>query len=245
MTKRPFIHKPKRQKKGISFWDAEYAEGGHLKLSDDASEDFEKFTRFLVRQTKKELLNPTGSVLDMGCGNGRNLVYLAETFGMHGHGYDISGSAIKQAVAASSQYNLEYTARSMAGDVDLSDESQTLVLDMMSSHFLSKAERAHMREEVHRVLKPGGWFFVKTFLRDGDMHSARLLKEFPAHEEGTYTHPVMGMVEHVYYEDELIEFLEEKFVIHKIYRSHKHISKGKARKRRTISIYAQKSPFEK
>ncbi|MDC1205617.1 class I SAM-dependent methyltransferase [Candidatus Pacebacteria bacterium] len=243
MSKRPFIRKPKRKKHGTTFWDNEYSEGGTLKLSDDASEDLEKFTRWLERQTKREFLNPTSCVLDMGCGNGRNLVYLAEKFGMHGTGYDISPAAIKQAVTASTKYNIKYVARSMTGDIDLPDQSQTFVLDMMSSHFLNKSEREHMREEVHRVLKPGGWFFVKTFLRDGDLHTGRLLKEFPTKEEGTYKHPVMGMDEHVYYEEDLIKFLEERFVIHKVYRSHKHISRGKARKRRTISIYAERNPF--
>lgn len=100
-----------------------------------------------------------------------------------------------------------------------------------------------MRDEVFRVLKPGGWFFIKTFLRDGDLHTERLLKEFPAGEDGTYIHPIMGMKEHVYFEDELIEFLEAKFTVHKVYRSHKHISRGKARKRRTISLYVEKPAF--
>jgi SAM-dependent methyltransferase len=243
MAKRPFVRKQKRKKHGATFWDNEYASGDHLKLSEDASDDLEKFTRWLERRTKRELLNPTGSVLDLGCGNGRNLLYLAETFGMHGIGYDISTAAIKQAKALSDNYQIMYEARSIAGDIPLPDASQTFVLDMMSSHFLDKNERTHLRDEAFRVLKPGGWLFMKTFLRDGDLHSERLLKEFPTKEEGTYTHPVMGMPEHVYFENELIEFLEEKFTVHKVYRSHKHISRGKARKRRTIAVYAEKPAF--
>jgi hypothetical protein len=50
----------------------------------------------------------------------------------------------------------------------------------------------------------------------------------------------MGVAEFVYSEEELIEFLSEKFIIRKIYRSHRHISKGKASKRRTITVYAEK-----
>ena len=41
-------------------------------------------------------------------------------------------------------------------------------------------------------------------------------------------------------EDELVNFLGEKFIVHKVYRSHKHSFKGRARKRRTISVYAEK-----
>lgn len=243
MPKRPFIRKQKRKKHGAAFWDQEYTDGGHLKLSDDAGEDLKKFTRWLIRQSGHDQLNATNSVFDAGCGNGRNLIFLAEEFGMHGAGYDISAAAIKLAKVASAQHQLSYETRSIAGDITLPSESQTLVLDMMSSHFLNAAERTHLRDEVFRILKPGGWLFMKTFLRDGDLHSERLLKEFPTKEDGTYVHPVMGVPEHVYFENELTDFLEEKFVIHKIYRSHKHISHGKARKRRTISIYAEKSAY--
>ena len=37
-----------------------------------------------------------------------------------------------------------------------------------------------------------------------------------------------------------VAFLGEKFIVRKIYRSHKHAFKGKAKKRRTISVYAEK-----
>lgn len=244
MAKRPFKRKIKRKVGGTSFWDKEYAHGGHLKLSDDAGEDFVKFTRWLQRQTSKEFLNPTMSALDLGCGNGRNLHYLHDTFGMHGVGYDTSSAAIKQAKLGDTGGALHFEVRSIAGAIPLPNDSQALALDMMSSHFLSRSEREHMRDEVYRILRPGGWFFVKTFLRDGDLHTRRLLKEFPAKEDGTYIHPVMNVPEHVYYEEELMAFLEEKFIVHKTYRSHKHISHGKARKRRTISVYAQKDPFD-
>lgn len=245
MPKRPFKRKIKRRTHGSTFWDQEYAnQGGHLKLSDDAGEDLKKFTRWLERRTGRELLNPTSSVLDIGCGNGRNSLFLAEAFGMHGTGYDISSAAIKQANAAKGEHQFDFSVRSMAEAIPLPDDSQLLVLDMMSSHFLNEQQRTRLRDEIYRVLKPGGWLFMKTFLRDGDLHTKRLLEEFPTDEDGTYVHPVMGMREHVYFESELTEFLEAGgFTIHKSYRSHKHIARGKARKRRTISLYVHKPAF--
>lgn len=238
-----FVRKPKRKRHGKAFWDAEYTAGGHLKLSTEPAEDLEKFTRWLVRYYKKEFLNPTKSVLDLGCGNGRNLIYLAREFGMHGLGFDISESAVQQAKTAAAELPLEFSARLIAGELPVDSESQTIVLDMMTSHFLNAAQRITLRDEVFRVLKPGGWFFLKTFLRDGDLHTKRLLSEHPAEEPGTYIHPVMGMREYVPYEADLLAFLGEHFTIHQHYRSHKHISKGKAHKRRTISVYAQKPLF--
>lgn len=120
------------------------------------------------------------------------------------------------------------------------DESQAIALDMMTSHFLDKDGRQQLRDELFRTLKQGGYLFMKTFLKDDDLHTTRLLKDHPGTEEGTYIHPVMGVAEYVYSEEELVNFLSEKFIIRKIYRSHKHAFRGQARKRRTISIYAEK-----
>lgn len=245
MPKRPFIRKQKRRQHGQTFWDSEYAKGGeHLALSSDESEDLAKFTRWLGRQKNEVAPNKTSTVVDLGCGNGRNLIFLAREFNVSGVGYDSSTAAIAEAKRAKGDLPLEFEARSIAGDLNLPDSSYDLALDMMTSHFLNSKEREYLRDEIHRLLRPGGWLFMKTFLLDDDLHSARLLKDYPTDEAGTYTHPVIGVPEHVYSEEELTDFLGEKFLIHKIYRSHKHKSHGKARKRRTVSVYAQKDPYQ-
>ncbi|OGG85750.1 hypothetical protein A2392_03095 [Candidatus Kaiserbacteria bacterium RIFOXYB1_FULL_46_14] len=245
MPKRPFIRKQKRKKHGATFWDSEYASGGeHLALSEEESEDFAKFTRWLSRQKNELVLRRDTHALDLGSGNGRNLIFLAREFGTIGVGYDLSTAAVAEAKRLSADLPITYEARSIAGKVDLEDSSQDLVLDMMTSHFLVATEREALRNEIHRVLRPGGWLFMKTFLRDDDLHTERLLKEFPADEPGSYIHPVIGVLEHAYSEEELLEFLSLKFVVHKVYRSHKHRAHGKARKRRTVSIYAQKDPYK-
>ena len=240
-----FVKKKKHKKHGATFWDTEYKNPTHLKLSTNPSEDLEKFTRWIIRQKYLEILSPDSHTLDVGCGNGRNLIYLNQTFGNRGVGYDVSKAAIAQAVAASSGLPISYTARNIAGSFDdIKDESQDLVLDMMTSHFLNKNERLGLRDEVHRVLKPGGFLFIKTFLKDGDLHTRRLLIDRPGSEEGSYIHPVMGVAEYVYSEEELFEFLSEKFIIRKIYRSHKHAHKGQARRRRTITMYVEKDRYK-
>jgi len=92
----------KRKRSGQAFWDAEYKDGGHLALSMNPSEDLEKFVRWLEREEGRKVLNITSSVLDLGCGNGRNLIWLSETYGMRGVGYDISSEAVKQSLFRSS-----------------------------------------------------------------------------------------------------------------------------------------------
>lgn len=235
----------KRTRHGSAFWDSEYSNPEHLALSDNASEDLMKFCRWLERETKGARANITASAIDMGCGNGRNLVYLAREYGMRGIGYDSSSAAIREAKRLSADLPLRYEVRSIAGAISEANDSQTIALDMMSSHFLKADDRRLLRDELHRVLKPGGYLFMKTFVSDGDLHTKRLLAEHPGPEPGTYMHPVIGVPEYAYSEAELVDFLSEKFTVLKTYLSHKHVSHGKARKRRTISVYAEKDPYKR
>jgi SAM-dependent methyltransferase len=235
-----FTKKKKRKTHGASFWDKEYTTPEHLKLSTVESGDLAKFTRWAERNNLAHLFQQNEQVVDAGCGNGRNLIYLAKEFRLKGFGVDISAAAIAQARRASEKLRITYHVGSAGSPLPLPDASQSLALDMMTSHFLDKAGRARLRDELHRVLKPGGFLFMKTFLKDEDLHTARLLKDHPGEEPGSYIHPVMGVAEYVYSEDELVSFLSEKFIVRKIYRSHRHATKGGAGKRRTISIYAEK-----
>lgn len=230
----------KKRGGGADFWNQEYRTGDHLALSIKPSEDFVKFLRWLERESGRTYLNPTMSALDLGCGNGRNLSYLGTTYGMRGVGIDISSQAIAQAKNLSTGLPLTYEVRSIAGDLPVADESQMLVLDMMASHVLTHAERAHLHREIFRVLRPGGFYLLKTFLSDDDRHAKRLLKENPGKEEGSYIHPVIGVAEYVFGEDEIIGLVEENFIVRKSLKSHGHLRKAGTAKRRSITIYAQK-----
>ena len=226
--------------KHSAFWDKEYKTPKHLALSDEPAEDLEKFCRWAERNYGRRFLNPLSRVLDLGCGNGRNLIFLAQTYGMRGVGYDISSEAVKLGERVSGDLPITYTARSIEGSLDLPDASVDIVLDMMTSHFLKEKERKVLRAEILRVLKPGGWLFFKSFLADQDLHARRLLKESPADEKDSYIHPKLGVYEHVWTEEALHEFFSSHFEIRKIERSFKHMRRGRAFKRRTIVAYLQK-----
>lgn len=238
--------------KHSEFWNKEYKTSEHLALSDEPAEDLEKFCRWVERNYGRRFLNVTARALDLGCGNGRNLVFLAKTYGMRGVGYDISSEAVAQARRGSrllmkeggqaGELPIIYTTRPIEGAIDLPDNSVDIVLDMMTSHFLREKERETLRGEILRVLKPGGWLFFKSFLAEKDLHVRRLLKEHPADEKDSYVHPKLGVYEHVWTEESLREFFGHHFEIHKIERSHKHLLRGRAWKRRTITAYLQK-PF--
>lgn len=238
-----------RKKK--DFWNKEYAKAAHLALSDEPAEDLVKFTRFLQRKSGKELLNVTRRFVDIGCGNGRNAIFLAREFGMYGLGYDASREAINAAKETAGELPIEFQIRDIREPIPLPDASVTLAMDMMASHVLVKGEREKLKEEILRVLKPGGWLFFKTFLRDEDRNAEELLQTFPGPEEGMYIHPEIKKPEYVWWEKDIYEFFASPaeaggeggshFTVHKLERSHKHVNKkGGAWKRRTASVYLQK-----
>lgn len=227
-------------KNSRNFWNKEYKSKDHLALSTEPAEDLLKFTRWILRHFNKQFLNKHARVLDLGCGNGRNLFYLANTFGVSGKGYDISEEAIRHAKnICTGIESISFGVGSIEPPIPEADGSATFVLDMMTSHFLNESSRTELRKEILRILKPDGWLFLKTFLTDDDAHAKRLLRDHPADEAGSYIHPEIGVLEHTYTEGEILTELEKDFYIHKIVKSHRH-KHNTGSKRRSISIYAQK-----
>lgn len=222
------------------FWNKEYAKGEHLALSENPSEDLLKFLRWFEREYDHPLLGPTSSVLDIGCGNGRNLIHLSREYGARGLGFDTSEEALSQAKKAGAKLLLNFERRRAQEPLPREEGSQTLVLDMMVSHFLNKEEREKLRKEIVRILKPNGWLFLKMFLLDEDRNAKKLLRENPGPEAGSYIHPTFGTTEHVSTEEEIMKELENLFTVHRAKKSHAHLLHGRAYKRRSISIYAQK-----
>ncbi|MEI8062041.1 MAG: methyltransferase domain-containing protein [bacterium] len=244
MKPRPTNNKKGRNSK--SFWDKEYKSSEHLMLSTEPSSDMVKFCHWAERNSEWFPFPKQGLIIDVGCGNGRNVTYLCETYKMRGLGFDISEVAVNQArkIATEKKLAIEFKVQSAKDPLPAKDESFDIVLDMMTSHFLNQEERALYLTEVVRVLKPFGWFFFKSFIIDEDAHAHRLLREHPGEEKGTYIHPKIGVAEHVWGEEELRSFLEPNFIIHKFMMSHKHMIDGKPWKRRTVSVYAEKKRAE-
>ncbi|MFA6050218.1 MAG: class I SAM-dependent methyltransferase [Candidatus Paceibacterota bacterium] len=223
-----------------AFWNKEYKSGEHLALSTEPSSDLETFVHWAERNAEWPAFPKDGFILDVGCGNGRNIIPLAKEAGMKGFGFDISGEAITQARKAAGDLPIEFETRSASDDLPLPDESVDVVLDMMTSHFLKKEERDRYLQELVRVMKPYAWLFFKSFLLEGDQNAHRMIKENPGGEENSYIHPRIGVYEYVWTESALVDFFSPYFKIHKMIKSYKHVMDGKPWKRRTVSLYLEK-----
>lgn len=222
-----------------SAWEREYQNPKFVSLGTDAAQDVKDFAKWLRRKQGIEI--DGAKILDLGCGAGKNSIYFAG-HGAQVTGYDFSKVAITVAKERADKENLSinFEVRSIGELLPLDHASVDIVLDVMSSHALSNTEQAVYVSELNRVLKPGGYAFIRTFILDGDNNAKKLIKEFPGIEQQSYVLPETGMTEHVFTEKELKDFYKD-FTILNFEKEFGYQRWGnQSYKRRYALIYLQK-----
>jgi SAM-dependent methyltransferase len=105
----------------------------------------------------------TGTVLDVGCGTGEHVLYLASR-GFEVWGVDSSPRAIEKARAKSAQRGLVATLLVFdALKIEKLGRTFDTVIDSGFFHSLSDDERARFVEGLAKVLKAGGRYFMLCF----------------------------------------------------------------------------------
>ncbi len=108
-----------------------------------------------------------GRAIDLGCGNGRNAIYLAQQ-GFAVEGVDYSESAMQWARERVLEAGVQVTlTRRSVFDLELMDVSYDLVYDSGCFHHIAPHRRQRYVELVSRTLKPGGVFGLVCFKPEG------------------------------------------------------------------------------
>ena len=123
-----------------------------------------------LRETAKSL-GLSGSMLDVGCGEGYYCAYLAQQLGMELTGLDISKEAVRCAAA---KYKGPLWICGTAAHIPVADHSA----DLMTSLFALT-----MPEEFHRILKPEGLFFQVLAAEDHLMGLKHIIYDQINHKE--------------------------------------------------------------
>ena len=112
------------------------------------------------------LIRP-GRALELGCGNGRNTVFLARR-GFSVEAIDYSQTAIEWARDRVTEAGVSVSLRrqSVFG-LELEAGAYDLVYDSGCFHHLPPHRRSRYVERVTHALKPGGWFGLTCFRPEG------------------------------------------------------------------------------
>jgi SAM-dependent methyltransferase len=120
---------------------------------------------YLIDQLLRGRLDGRRRVLDAGCGDGRNLVYLLQR-GFACFGIDREPAAVEHVRSLAARLSADSPAANfVVGELDRlpwGDATMDAVLCSAVLHFA--ADEAHfgrMMEEMWRVLAPGGMFFAR------------------------------------------------------------------------------------
>ncbi len=108
-------------------------------------------------------------ILDVGCGTGTNSIRLAEKFGCHVIGIDISEKMIERAKEKATSSNMTDNVEFMVGDayhLQFQNDSFDVIITIFVSHLLD-LHRAF--KEFKRVLKVGGYIGLNELYKEDEI----------------------------------------------------------------------------
>lgn len=198
-------------------WEREYKTSQLLSPSNVPQADVMRFVRWLKKECRKrgERLDLRGMrVLDLGSGTGRNALYFAkEGAQVVGLEFAPTALALARAYAEECKIPIDYRLQSIAEPYPIQDASIDIALDVTSSNSLSDAERGAYLHELARVMKPGGFLFLRALSLEGDVHAKELIRRSPGPDPDTYVHPDLNLVEKTFTRETLFAAYEPVFQI--------------------------------
>jgi SAM-dependent methyltransferase len=221
-------------------WEREYQNPQLIVMGDEPRSDLKQYVKYLRKVEKVNVENL--DVLDLGSGSGKNANYLAE-MGNRVVGLDISSTAVNLAISRAKEMNVkvDYRVADIGSKYPFDDNYFDLAIDIMSSNSLNESERKMYLEEAHRVLKLGGYFFVRALCKDGDTNAKNLLKLCPGSEHDTYIIKEMNLVERVFSREDFINMYSKYFKIQDLVKKTNHAQfNGRSYKRNYWLAYMKK-----
>jgi len=148
------------------FWDTFYS-------------DREKGIPFFVNSPDENLVSYFdrnflygGKVLELGCGPGRNAIYLAAK-GCTVDAVDLSRESLKWAKERASKSDLQINfIHKNIFDLEIQDGTYDLVYDSGCFHHIAPHRRISYIDVVKKALKPGGLFAITCFIQGGEFGGA-------------------------------------------------------------------------
>lgn len=195
-----------------NIWEKEYKNPLLVTKKDGPQRDTLRFLKFLKKEEKHKIEGR--AILDLGCGTGRNANYLGD-LGNKVIGIEISKTALSLAISRAKDLGIvvDYRLADIGENYNIENNSIDIVLDVTSSNSLDEKGRENYLKEVDRVLKKGGYFFVRALCKDGNKNVKNLLKSSPGKEHDTYIIKEIGLTERVFSRDDFVKMYSKYFKI--------------------------------
>lgn len=172
----------------------------------DAKKGSSGLVPFLEFLKKNNIENVVG--LEMCCGKGRNVMWLAMQFEIQKmYGFDFSDVAMEEAKKRVREEGLEAKTQ-----FDVMDATETWNYDsdffdfgidcFGSTDIEDPVKRQFAVDEMYKVIKPGGYFLTYVMSTDDEYHKL-MIEKSPAGEPGAFIQPDAGKFEKVFLEQEL------------------------------------------
>jgi len=155
----------------------------------------ENLTRDLDQTTTRSLLADfrPDSILELGCGTGKNTVFLAR-IGKQVHALDFSQGMVEKARAKVQAENVHFEM----ADLTLrwpckADAYDLIVCNLVLEHI---ENLSHIFSEAQRTLRPGGWFFINELhpFKQYDGKKARFSRGGQTVEVDAFVHHISDFI---------------------------------------------------
>jgi SAM-dependent methyltransferase len=162
-------------------WEKLRQQGKHL-----TKYPYDFVVSFVFRYYPKEKPRSKINILDVGCGIGNHLWFLAKE-GFNAFGIDGSETAVKLAKKLLKEFNVEADIKVHDFTKPLPYENNffDLVIDRSSLSCIDYSEMQKTLEEIHRVLKTGGYFLFSPYSKS---HTSYLTSD----KKGNFVEVVEG-----------------------------------------------------
>lgn len=154
--------------------------------------------------------------LEMCCGKGRNVIYLANQ-NIDMTGFDFSTNAIKEAKKRAkiikTGNNINFIVQDATKKWLFESNYFDFIIDCFGSTDIENYDRrTFARDEAIRTLKPNGYLLLYTLSTDNEFHK-EMIKVSPTSEKNAFLHPTTGKFEKTFNEKELLNFYSKLSLI--------------------------------
>ena len=166
-------------------WNAEYEKKGRI-WGDAPSELACETVKYLTRHSAGI---QDATLVDIGCGYGRDSFYLSDQLNVHVIGIDRAASGLALASKHLKDPEVSFIC------CDFKEMAETQAFDVLFAsnlyHTMTPPDRLALRDKAARLLKPGGYFFLNALsVNDKEEYGKGDIVEGESHSfvKGKYSH---------------------------------------------------------